>query len=77
MNSNLEPEILGRSELTIPCTTAFNRMLSAPISTKYSFFRLQLNFICLVYHLFQCYDVIISSMQKHLVKIWTNWIIQF
>jgi hypothetical protein len=57
-NSNLELGLLGRSELTVQCINAFKRVLPIPRSTKYSpFFSLQLQFLCLCYHTFQCCDV--------------------
>ena len=64
LNSNLELELLWRSELTVQWTNAFNRILPVPSSTKYSpFFSLQLQFLCLFYCTFQCCNVIIWSKQ--------------
>jgi hypothetical protein len=78
LNSNLELELLRRSELTVKWTNAFNRILPVPRSTKYSpFFSLQLQFLCLFYRTFQCCNVIIWSKQTIPLRLATNDLCNF
>jgi len=59
INSNLDVELLWKSELTVQCTNAFNTILPTPRSTKYSpFFSLQLQFLSLFHRAFQSCNVI-------------------
>ena len=65
INSNFELQLLGRSELTVQCTNAFNRIPPIPRSTKQSpFFSLHLQFLCFLYRTFQRCNVIIWWKQK-------------
>jgi hypothetical protein len=77
INSNLDLELLGRSELTVQCTNAFNRILPMPRSTKHSFFSLHLQFLCLFYCTFQCCNVIIWSKQTIRLRLATNELCNF
>ena len=78
LNSILELELLGRSELTVQCTNAFNRILSMPRSTKYCpFFSLQLRFLFLFYRTFQCCNVIIWSKQTIWLRLAKNELCNF
>ena len=78
INSNLDLELLGRYELTVQCTNAFNRILPMPRSTKYSpLFSLQLQSLCLIYCAFQCYNVIIWWKQTISIKTCNKWVMQF
>ena len=72
LNSNLELELLGRPDLTVQCTIAFNRILPMPRSTKYSFFSDQLQFLCFFYHTFQWCNVIIWWKQTIQLRLATN-----
>jgi len=54
-------ELLGIYVMTVPCTYAFNRILSIPRSTKYSFFCLEPNFLSLLpppLSVLQCHHLI-------------------
>jgi hypothetical protein len=74
INSNLDLEHLGRSELTVKCTNAFNRILPMFRST---FFSLQLQFLCLLYCTFQCCNVIIWTKQNIWLTLATNELCNF
>ena len=77
INSNLDLELLGRSELTLQCTNAFNRILPMPRSTKDSFFFLQHQFLCLFLpclSVLQCHHL---NTVNHLIKNCNKWVMQF
>ena len=77
INSNLDLELLGKSELTVQYNIAFNRVLSMPTSTKYSpFFSLQLQFVCLFYHALQCCNVNLIK-ESHSIKTCNKWVRRF
>ena len=75
--SNLDLELLGRSELTVQCTNAFNRNQLMPRSTKYfPFSYLQLQFLCLLQRIsvLQCYHLIKAN---HSIKICNKSVMPF